>query len=154
MRAALRQWVGQAGSKRIVASGHSLGAALATLFASDHGEAELVTIGSPRVGTRAFAQTFGERTVRRYVDCCDVVTTVPPAWIWFSHTQGEIYIDHAGKVRQPPIGAFDRLADQAAAKLEYVQLALGSWDTVKVRDLADHAPVNYVSAMLGIRQPI
>ena len=63
---------------RTIATGHSLGGALATLCAYDFPEAELVTFGAPRVGT----DTLGLRPrqpVRRYVHCCDLVPRVPPA---------------------------------------------------------------------------
>jgi hypothetical protein len=66
----------------LLITGHSLGAALATLAAVDHRPAGLVTFGSPRVGDSAFAGHFAglaaEGAIRRYVDCCDVVARVPP----------------------------------------------------------------------------
>jgi len=63
---------------RRLATGHSLGGALATLCSADFPEAELVTFGAPRVGTESvfFRQ---RRPVRRYVHCCDLVPRVPPA---------------------------------------------------------------------------
>ena len=156
LRGALAKWIGLAKFKRLLASGHSLGAALATLFASDHPMAELVTIGSPAVGDGDFAALFDgrDRQVRRYRDCCDLVTRVPPALFGYRHTKGEIYIDRDGKPHNPAPENLRILADRAEGAVQYVPLALARWDTVKLRDMADHAPINYVSAMLGLRQPI
>lgn len=65
---------------RLVVCGHSLGAACATLAASDFAarEPELVTFGSPRVGDFDFLATLHLVKIARYVDCCDIVPRVPP----------------------------------------------------------------------------
>lgn len=70
-----------AGRGEVIFTGHSLGAALATLAAADHRERQpaLITFGSPRVGDRPFARLLGGLTVHRVVDCCDVVARIPPA---------------------------------------------------------------------------
>ncbi|MSU63412.1 MAG: lipase family protein [Pedosphaera sp.] len=63
----------------LLITGHSLGAALATLAAVDTQPAALVTFGSPLVGNREFCKLFDGKMIRRFVDCCDVVARVPPA---------------------------------------------------------------------------
>ena len=66
----------------LLITGHSLGAALATLAAVDTVPAGLITFGSPQVGNATFKQLFDSRqipAVRRFADCCDLVTRVPPA---------------------------------------------------------------------------
>ncbi len=69
------------GRGQVIFTGHSLGAALATLAAADHRRRQpaLITFGSPRVGDRRFARLLGGLTVHRVVDCCDVVARIPPA---------------------------------------------------------------------------
>src|SRR6185436_15370710 len=71
-----------AGSRSVWFSGHSLGAALATLAADRFpATAGVCTLGSPRVGDRAFAAAFDARfgaRALRYVNDSDVVTHVPP----------------------------------------------------------------------------
>ncbi|MEQ1907837.1 MAG: lipase family protein [Vicinamibacterales bacterium] len=61
-------------------TGHSLGAALATLGAADHqeGNPTLITFGSPRVGDEAFKARLDGIRCRRFVNCCDMVTRIPP----------------------------------------------------------------------------
>lgn len=63
---------------RTIATGHSLGGALATLCSADFPAAELVTFGAPRVGTESLFLRQ-RQPVRRYVHCCDLVPRVPPA---------------------------------------------------------------------------
>ncbi|MCX5893209.1 MAG: lipase family protein, partial [Deltaproteobacteria bacterium] len=59
-------------------TGHSLGAALATLAASRYGKVRgLYTFGSPRVGDLDFKQAFLVPTYR-FVNHDDLVTRVPP----------------------------------------------------------------------------
>lgn len=63
---------------RAIATGHSLGGAMATLCAADFPAVELVTFGAPRVGTDSL-RLPSRQPVRRYVHCCDLVPRVPPA---------------------------------------------------------------------------
>jgi pimeloyl-ACP methyl ester carboxylesterase len=59
-------------------TGHSLGAALATLAADRHEHVNgLYTFGSPRVGNRKFSEQFRPGTYR-FVNNNDIVTRVPP----------------------------------------------------------------------------
>jgi triacylglycerol lipase len=156
MRAALTAWLTAQSWQRLVASGHSLGAALATLFASDHPEAELITFGSPRVGNAEFATLFDPpaRIVHRHRDCSDIVTRVPPERITdYKHTKGLIYYDEAGKHEDPAPGTVAMLAEAAGAAISYLARYQPNLSNAPVRELADHAPINYISAVLGLREP-
>lgn len=66
---------------RLIFTGHSLGAAVATLAAAEFRahQPELVTFGSPRVGDAGFAALLQGLSVQRVVQCGDIVTRVPPA---------------------------------------------------------------------------
>lgn len=134
------------GTGRLVVTGHSLGAALATLSASRWRGAKLVTFGSPRVGDVDFVATVSDVDVQRFVNCCDAVTTVPPELLaGYTHCGDLCYIDEAGllqpSVTQPPsFGARTKLELQF-----FVRHALKPAN-VKVRSLADHAPINYIRA--------
>ena len=131
-------------------TGHSLGAAMATLLAAEREEAELVTFGSPRVGDPAFAALFAGRAVRRYVDCTDGVTAVPPSLIGYAHLSGERYIDHSGLAHEDSPTAEALAEDRRAGRMIYAsRYAWKIWRNVLVRELADHAPVNYVSGVSG-----
>ncbi|MDE2596196.1 MAG: lipase family protein [Sphingomonadales bacterium] len=151
IRAALAGWLADHRPGRLIATGHSLGAALATLLASDHPAAELVTFGSPAVGNAAFAALFTGRAVRRYCNCCDIVVRVPPPLAGFRHTPGLRYIDRSGRIAASEPTPAAIAADTALAQTRYLQRALNPIANVANRALADHAPVNYVSAVLGIR---
>lgn len=214
---------------RMLITGHSLGAALATLAAAAEERATLITFGSPLVGDDHFATRFLMREVRRFVDCCDVVARVPPARfdaphlftlfseladlnscpkpahaaaelalkataaicaeafaladrdLKYAHVAPPQYIAQDGS-RPGAVGGEEIASNQAAARTEYghrlpgfrliefirdlpklvranpgdgvktlvdelVRLAGG--DQVPLRDLADHAPINYVSALAG-----
>jgi triacylglycerol lipase len=145
-------WLEGNGERRLVVTGHSLGAAMATLAATRIPEAELVTFGSPRVGDAGFAAAFSGASARRYVDCADKVTTVPPELIGYRHLGGEHYIDRFGRVHaEPPPPAFVADDRRAARRAYWLKHAWKVWRNVLVRDLADHAPINYVSAVLGRR---
>ncbi len=93
VRDKIRSFVQPHANKKIFVTGHSLGAALATLAARDlklqgisiH---SLHTFGSPRVGDNRFASTFPVSRAFRFVNGDDVVPLVPPdAWFFarFQH---------------------------------------------------------------------
>lgn len=221
----------------VLITGHSLGAALATLAALELQPAELITFGSPRVGDAGFRNLFRGIRVRRFVNCCDLIARLPPERFqrveWqqiftevaglegadsfaarlksasiraaagaldltlrslgvspsFAHVAPELYGDAGGTIRVG-FGADERIRDQAAARRAYAPRAgmgtgpaegarfddllsiasaksaneaiavlqrffapllrpIGS--TVPLRDLADHAPINYVSLFTGRR---
>lgn len=90
-------------AKKIVVTGHSLGAAMATYIAQElawHGitNVELYTFGSPRLGSRDFVDAM---TVPhwRFVNNNDGVTHVPPQAFGFKHHGQLMYINHYGNVR-------------------------------------------------------
>jgi hypothetical protein len=142
------QWVEsiQADCNQLILTGHSLGAAIATLFATLLGPARLITIGSPRVGDSAFVTSLGSMDVMRYVDCCDIVTELPPEILGYKHAGPTLYLTSAGHYAPTADEAFIG-ADRLAARAEYLCEYAGKIGDVGARDLADHAPINYVRAV-------
>lgn len=149
---AVRGWLDANPATRLWFTGHSLGAALATLAASRAGRADarLVTFGSPRVGDRAFAASFRPEQVERHVNCCDVVVFMPPdVSLGYAHIDQLSYIDHAGELHAvtPAADAIER--DRASARMHYLLEQAWRRHNVGVRDLADHSPINYVRAFVS-----
>lgn len=134
----------------ILFTGHSLGAALATLAASLYKPAAkvvaLYTFGSPRVGNSAFVATLDGIEVCRYRDCCDLVARVPLPEMGYAHVGPARYIDRNGLVTLNP---WEKVIDKdrVAAECDYLLKYAWKPGNVGVRDLADHAPINYVWAV-------
>ena len=101
-------------------TGHSLGAALATLAAARHAPRALYTFGSPRVANPAFIAALGNIPIYRIVDAEDIVTTVPSEALGFSHVGTEIRL----------IAPWHKL--------------IFNYFFGPPKRLADHAPINYV----------
>jgi len=123
-------------------TGHSLGGALATLFADRFPSfAALCTFGSPRVGDAAFAEGFAKRhdgRSFRYVNNRDVVTRVPALDLFGAH--------YRHVLRELRIGADGRIADvppeQPASSADEALDALRP--TVElVGPVIDHTPRRY-----------
>ena len=152
--APIESWLRDTNPSRLLLTGHSLGAALATVLAARLADGdrpiELVTFGSPRVGDEALVASLGSLIVRRYVNCTDAVALLPPPLI-YSHVRGLHYIDRDGRIHVGDEPAIAVAQDQRAAHLAYAQLMWRSGN-VLWRALADHAPINYVSALLGARE--
>ena len=107
-------------------TGHSLGAALATLAAARRPPQAVYTFGSPRVGNEAFAASLRDVPVYRVVDDDDVVTTLPPKALGFKHA-GEAQV-----LSDPQI-------DSSRGLIDRIRRFFGP-----PKPLADHAPINYV----------
>jgi hypothetical protein len=110
----------QLGDVPLFMTGHSLGAALATLAAARHPPRAVYTFGSPLVGNHAFVETLNGVPIHRVVDDIDGVTFVPPPLLGY---------EHVGKVRhlsEDPEPSLLLHAEKVAF---------------------DHAPVNYVDRL-------
>jgi predicted lipase len=66
-------------------TGHSLGAALATLAASRHAPQAVYTFGSPRVGNEVFVASLQNLPIHRVVDDKDAAALLPPEALGFRH---------------------------------------------------------------------
>jgi hypothetical protein len=136
----------EAAPGRRIYTGHSLGAALATLAASRLAPDALYTFGSPRVGDAAFLKTIASVEAYRYTNCCDLICRVPIALFGYRHHGRSIYLDRWGA--QHPAGEYrGGLLDRLRARLSYATRWSWRRGTLWFRDLADHAPVNYFSAL-------
>lgn len=136
--------------KSLWITGHSLGAALATLTAAklrlemDRGVFGLYTFGSPRVGDRAFADAFNAafgKYAFRFVNSTDGVTRIPLRRMRYSHVGTLVYIDNQGSL-QEDIGWWWRFLDQIQAGIEdYL-------DEDKIPDsYLDHDIRRYIAAL-------
>jgi hypothetical protein len=140
-------------------TGHSLGAALATLavaraksanlFGNSAQSYALITFGSPRAGNQKFADSLIGIDIQRYMDCCDLVCHLPPEHLIYAyvHVADVIYIDRDG-IRDTRASAGSIERDKWIARAEYLEQHAFKNGTVPVRDLADHAPINYVRALI------
>lgn len=146
------EWIGRAKPERskLILTGHSLGAAMATLAATIWPPEWLVTIGSPRVGDATFVATVVATHKVRFVDCCDAVTEVPPEFGGYRHVGEPTYLDRDGSIVEIPEPSFI-VVDRLHARIDYAsQYAWQVTKNVPVRDLADYAPVNYARSVFGI----
>jgi hypothetical protein len=147
---AVRQWLADTGAPptRLLLCGHSLGAAIATAAASILKPAQLITIGSPRVGDADFASSLNAVAGDRIVDCADVVTRVPPAELGYVHVRPPVFIRADGGVVEARDGVDESAFEAGVWQAKGAYLLMHSWKPghVKLRSFADHAPVNYLRA--------
>ena len=126
--------------------GHSLGGAMATIcagrcFLSDISSMpqELYSFGSPRVGDRRYIN-YVKLTHYRWVNNNDIVTRVPPAWMGYRHTGIEMYLDHAGRMRD--VKGWSRSKDRFRG---FVRGLLKG----KLDQLSDHGIREYIRFILA-----
>jgi hypothetical protein len=138
-------WLANTSYESLVLTGHSLGGSIATLMSSLTGPCKLITIGCPRVGNDTFASSLDHVQQVRLVNCCDVVTRVPTPELGYSHSSVATYITRNGSLKENPDHG-GVLIDQNLARLLYLPVSVVP-NNVKLRDLADHAPSNYIRAL-------
>lgn len=144
----VNDWLGSAAGQhnRLILAGHSLGAALATLAATVLQPALLVTLGSPRVGDAVFVSALSELRVMRVVDGCDVVTQLPPALSFYAHVGAVSYIRCIDGLCVEDPSPSEIEADRIQGRARYAAEHAWRPGSVLLRELADHAPINYARA--------
>ena len=121
--------------KDVYITGHSLGAAMATISATRYQPTELFTFGSPRVGGKHFIKNI-KCPHYRFMNNNDIVCRIPPAWLGFRHHGEMIYFDRFG-VKAPGPTWTDFFAGIGQ-----------SWKRFKFFDgVVDHGMPNYVQAI-------
>lgn len=146
LHADVAAWLDGLGQVPVDVVGHSLGAALATLAVSAFKPRlrEALALGCPRVGDAAFVDDLAPWPLTRVVNCCDLVTRVPPEWLLdYRHTPRLRYIDHGGQLHEQPTDAFID-DDRTAGRVVYAQQLAQQPDALPGRRLADHSAINYL----------
>tara|TARA_Y100001963_G_scaffold60754_1_gene84864 strand:- start:1937 stop:2734 length:798 start_codon:yes stop_codon:yes gene_type:complete len=129
--------------KQLLVTGHSLGAALATLYTDRMNDNKSVcyTFGSPRVGNKELIKNMNFACYR-IRNNNDIVTRVPPEWLGYTH-KGELkYFDVDGQIRH----GFSR-------SFMFMQWIKGTYRTL-MRDktwdaFADHSMGEYLKLCKG-----
>ncbi len=144
----------------VFVTGHSLGAALATLLTSEIMSKpnfdSCYTFGSPRTGDSKFVSTLTGKNIYRVINNCDIVTTVPIsiANIKYQHIDDSYLLSNDGDLieglNEEEILCYQK--DKLRSLKEYATLELFSKNIRDIKDnlppaLADHAPKNYVMAL-------
>jgi triacylglycerol lipase len=130
----------------ITFTGHSLGAALATIAAARHEETRAVyTFGSPRVGDKAFGESL-EAPVYRVINNTDLVGELPPP-LGYAHVGELFHIDADGEVRTGT-DLWDRIKEGLAGHLAHLKKNLRRWragefEAIPLAALVDHSPMHY-----------
>ncbi len=147
-------------------TGHSLGAALATLAAAMRfieGGAPpvaLYSFGSPRVGTAGFMHAFPDNFLHcRVINDLDVVPTVPPRLfkpdpfhLKYHHVGTPHHIDHDGQMRRGKPNDDDAIFSSFSGFIKGLEFwrdrlkeAIHTNGTSLTERFTDHAPVNYTA---------
>lgn len=124
--------------KDVYMTGHSLGAAMATISATRYTPEELFTFGSPRVGGPKFIKNI-KCPHYRFMNNNDIVCRIPPAWLGFRHHGQMIYFDRNGDLQDKPTWS------------DLFYGVMQSWKRWKFFDgIVDHGIPNYVKALSKI----
>jgi len=121
--------------KDVYITGHSLGAAMATISATRYQPSALFTFGSPRVGGKHFIKNI-KCPHYRFMNNNDIVCRIPPAWLGFRHHGEMIYFNRFGDKQLKPTWT------------DFFYGIGQSWKRWKFFDgVVDHGMPNYVQAI-------
>jgi len=125
-------------------TGHSLGAALATLAAQRYGKVRgLYTYGSPRVGDRDFKDGFPIKTYR-LVNNNDIVTRVPPPWL-YQHVGDLKHIDSQGLIHEDSDKVMNGIQMEISSCLNSLEGMTAGLDALIPEAIVDHVPTLYAT---------
>src|SRR5262245_44777877 len=138
-------------SRPVWFTGHSLGAALATIAADLYERTwGVCTFGSPRVGDAAFASAFDKRfdnKAVRFVNDADIVTHVPPPLpTRYKHVGGLRHIRPDGSIETTPPSVahfFGDVFGNSRHTLEVVRALQSGVISTASDSLLDHMPRAY-----------
>jgi triacylglycerol lipase len=139
-------YIKQYPNRKIWLTGHSLGAAMATYITQEleyvnFNTAMLFTYGSPRVGSYDYVEDI-KTEHHRFVNCNDIVTTVPPVEFGYRHHGNLHYINFYGNIRN--LSWWQRIKDKwRAHKRSWSQ---GKW----FDDIEDHSINLYAEKIKNI----
>ena len=127
--------------RKIICTGHSLGAALATLAAKRLSNVyRLYTFGSPRVGNKRWREGLYV-SHWRIVNNNDIVTRVPSC-LRFAHHGNLVYINHYGNIRK--MTPWQRVKDRFRGHFN-------SWRHFKFFDsFSDHSMERYNDILFSL----
>ena len=124
--------------KDVYITGHSLGAAMATISATRYQPTALFTFGSPRVGGKHFIKNI-KCPHYRFMNNNDIVCRIPPAWLGFRHHGEMIYFDCDGNKASNP------------SWRDFFKGVAQSWKRWKFFDgVVDHGMPIYVQAIKNL----
>lgn len=141
--------------RRIWITGHSLGGAIAIVFANMLGVlstignkiAGIYTFGQPRVGNRKFVKcfnkNFGKKTFR-FVHTCDIITRFPSVFSGYRNNDTMVYIDYYDKIKN--YGFFLRTFD----RLRNLFLHFGK---IHIPEVEEHFIQNYITVIIKLMYP-
>ncbi len=146
-------------NRKLWITGHSLGAALATLYAVRHPEhvEAIYTIGSPRIAGRKLADSLSESLpLYRIVNDNDLVARLPTPPL-YRHIGSTYFITTEGELVVDP-GAMDKWKDHLRGHKKLItriwteNWSEGKFGAIPSDYFVDHSPRLYVEALLALSQ--
>lgn len=147
----------------IFVTGHSLGAALATLLTAEIATRpkfdSCYTFGSPRVGDTVFSSALCDKPIYRVINNADIITTVPISIpnIVYQHCGTTQLLNNMG-ILVEGLTDDDVLSYQKKSMLSFPDISVEELFSQNIMNLsqnippvlADHAPINYVLALQNL----
>tara|TARA_R110002074_G_scaffold25215_1_gene74914 strand:- start:4627 stop:5382 length:756 start_codon:yes stop_codon:yes gene_type:complete len=137
---ALVKWLKPKSKKKLIITGHSLGAAMATILASrlkpTTPDLVLYTFGCPRVGNREWGVQFDDIEAYRFVNTNDIIPQVPMLG-YYRHVGQLQYISYDYRILTG-LNWWHRFVDKVKGKLK-------AWSKFQLfNGIYDHLSVHYI----------